>query len=59
MAERCTSQASGPETHQIFDELFIGVRSGPALYCFDVTNDDGMALMDDDIRKLCKKQQLS
>ena len=24
-----------------FDELFIGVRSGPALYCFDVTNDDG------------------
>ena len=53
MAERCTSQASGPETHQIFDELFIGVRSGPALYCFDVTNDDGMALMDDDdIRKL-------
>lgn len=26
-----------------FDELFIGVRSGPALYCFDVTNDDGMA----------------
>ena len=38
-----------------FDELFIGVRSGPALYCFDVTNDDCMALMDDDIRKLCKK----
>ena len=59
MAERCTSQASGPETHQIFDELFIGVRSGPALYCFDVTNDDGssssMALMELKLKCLHKK----
>lgn len=35
------AELRSPETHYIFDELFIGVRSGPALYCFDVTNDDG------------------
>ena len=42
-----------------FDELFIGVRSGPALYCFDVTNDDGssssMALMELKLKCLHKK----